>query len=229
MVTTFTLTFYIAQNSAYLNRQNDDPNQGAKKVNSTGPNIVSKRTDNSRDPANYRLDNRSLNNKSRNPILDINKNQVPAYRDPPAIKLQDNALGNDQFQVHYNKSNINNAGVAYPNGYVDKDEVIYAKPSFEQGPKNMQYPERGLSLQSLSAASSLNRDQNSKMESMQTSEALAKSSSPITINRYYKNRANAVYQNEPQNHLISNNPSTHSLSRQGSAFSSHASQKDTLV
>ena len=157
---------------------------------------------------------------------------LPTYQDPPpVINLQNHGLANDQFQVHYSNSNNNNPSFETSNTYVDNDEVIYAKPSFQQAPRNIKYSETvGLPLQSPSAASSLKRDQNLKVESMQTSETPPKYGSPVTISqRYHKNKANAVYQNEPQNHVNSNNPSTHSLSRQSSAFSSYASQKDTLV
>ena len=133
---------------------------------------------------------------------------------------------------------------AYSDDENIEDEVIYAKPSFENHPRNNRHSSlstRPPKSPRSNKSSSLNRNEDWKVEADQTSPSNAKSNllhpnSGTRPTSSYLKKANAVYENENVGvPSISTKPNARyqfqspSLSRQSSAFSSYSPQKDTLV
>ena len=169
-----------------------------------------------------------------------NKKQGTISNNPPAVtSLRNQVENSDNFQRYGN----NNQSYESPDENIE-DEVIYAKPSFENHPRNNRHSSlstRPPKSPRSNKSSSLNRNEDWKVEADQTSPSNAKSNllhpnSGTRPTSSYLKKANAVYENENVGvPSISTKPNARyqfqspSLSRQSSAFSSYSPQKDTLV
>ena len=167
-------------------------------------------------------------------IIEQNKKRAPLYSNPPAVTtLRTQIENDDNFQIH----GRNNRRFEGTGGNID-DEVIYAKPNFENTSGNHRpssISTRPPKSPRSAASSSLNRNENWKTEADQSTTNHVKSNSLRPMSSYLT-KANALYQNENVGPPpISNKPNSRyefqspSLSRQSSAFSSYSRQKDTLV
>ena len=169
-----------------------------------------------------------------------NKKHVPISNNPPRITTLRNQIENSD---NYNKYGANNQGYESTDENIE-DEVIYAKPSFENNTRNNRHSSpsnRPPKSPRSTKSASINRNDDWKVEADQTSPNHGKSNSlrpnsSLGPNSAYLKKANAVYQNENVGvPTISTNPNARhhfqspSLSRQSSAFSSYSKQKDTLV
>ena len=175
----------------------------------------------------YRLDDEGS-------IIEQNKRRTPVYSNPPAVTtLRSQIENDDNFQMN----GRNNQRYGGSGGNIE-EEVIYAKPSFENSsgnPRNSSLSTRPPKSPRSAASSSLNRNENWNIEADQSTANNVKSNSLRPMSSYLT-KANALYQNENVGPPpVSNKPNSRyefqspSLSRQSSAFSSYSRQKDTLV
>ena len=154
-------------------------------------------------------------------------NKQGQFYNPPGVTALRHQLDNYPLQTY--PGNIQS--YQRPRGNVE-DEVIYAKPSFENssihGRKSTGTTRPTVSPPS--ATSSLKRNENWNVEADQSTTGNMKSNSMRPSGRDYLTKANAVYQNEtpgyPNTRYEFQSPT---LSRQSSAFSSYSRQKDTVV
>ena len=148
-------------------------------------------------------------------------NKQGQFYNPPGVTTLRHQLDNNYPFQSYQR----------PRGNVE-DEVIYAKPSFENssihGRKTTGTTRPTVSPPS--ATSSLKRNENWNVEADQSTTGNIKTNSMRPSGRDYLTKANAVYQNEtpgyPNSRYEFQSPT---LSRQSSAFSSYSRQKDTVV
>ena len=169
-----------------------------------------------------------------------NKKQMPISNNPTGITTLRNQIQNSE---NFQRYNTNNPGYESSDENIE-DEVIYAKPSYDNHARN----NRQSSLASRppksprsNKSSSINRNEDWKVEADRTSQTNSKSNSlrpnsSLGPTSAYLKKANSVYQNDNLGvPSISTNPNARhqfqspSLSRQSSAFSAYSPQKDTLV
>ena len=169
-----------------------------------------------------------------------NKKQMPISNNPPATTSLRNQIENSD---NYHRYGANNQGYESTEENME-DEVIYAKPSFENNGRNNRHSSqssRPPRSPRSTKSSSINRNEDWKVEADRASQSNSKSNSLRPNNGLgptsdYLKKANSVYQNENVGvPTISTNPNMRhqfqspSLSRQSSAFSKYSPQKDTLV
>ena len=132
----------------------------------------------------YRLDDEGSTTEQ-------NKRRKPAYSNPPAVTTLRSQIENDNnFQIHGRNNQRYGGNV--------EDEVIYAKPSFENSsgnPRNSSLSTRPPKSPRSAASSSLNRNENWNIEADQSTASNVKSNSLRPMNSYLT-KANALYQNE---------------------------------
>lgn len=163
----------------------------------------------------------------------INNQILPVYPDhPPATGSRSNWQTMQQQPYVQNHHGNINQGFEFEDEHNDKDEVIYAKPSFEYAPPRAS-GSTTIKIPLASVDKSLKHNElgsfsNGSVES--TQQSTNPSFRTTLTQQHFKNKANAVYQNENLTiPSISNMPPANSLARQNSEYSSYSLEKDTLV